>query len=355
MNERLSIARAAYADVDLYDPQRSPIACDLTDNTNLWGAPPAAAQALQTVESASVTRYPSLYAGALKVALADYAGVSPDMVVTGCGSDDILDSAMRAFAEPGDVVAGSDPTFAMIPIFARMNALKWHGVPESAAAIGQPDVDALLATRARVTYLCSPNNPTGALISRDRIERAIADAAGVVLIDEAYAEFAGVSSVELTIRSDRVLVIRTLSKAFGLAGLRVGYAIGHPALVREVEKSRGPYKVNALAERAALAALQHARAWVDAHVREAITNRERLAEALRGLGLAPLPSAANFVCVPVENAERVGQALRAHGVAVRPFPALPHVGDALRITVGPWGMLETLLDVLPAALTEARA
>ncbi len=351
---RLAFARAAYEGLALYDPQRAPVEIDLTDNTNLWGMPPAAERTLRTIPVSSVTRYPTLYAAELKAALADYVGVRPDMIVTGCGSDDILDSAMRALAEPGDLVVGSDPTFGMLPIFAQMNALRWRGIPElTDAPMPQPDIDAMLATDARMIYLCSPNNPTGALIARASIERVVREARGVVCIDEAYAEFAGVSSVDLLAHSDRVLIVRTLSKAFGLAGLRVGYAIGQPALVNEVEKSRGPYKLNALAERVALTALREDRAWIDEHVQLAITLRERLAEELRTLGLSPMPSAANFLCVPMANVVTVGQALRARGVAARPFPALPGVGDALRISVGPWPMLQRLLDALPAAMAEA--
>lgn len=355
MSDRLAFARAAYEAVPLYDPRRSPVDLDLTDNTNLWGVPPTAERTLREIAASAVTRYPTLYAAELKEALADSVGVTPDMIVTGCGSDDILDSAMRAFGEPGDLVAGSEPSFAMIPIFAHMNALRYEGVVElPVAPMPQPDIDRLLATRARIIYLCSPNNPTGALMARALIERVVREAAGVVFIDEAYAEFAGVSSVDLIAQSDRVLIIRTLSKAFGLAGLRIGYAIGQPALVMEVEKSRGPYKLNALAERAALAALRHDRAWVDDHVQLAVSLRERLADALRALGLEPMPSAANFLCVPMAKVVDVGQALRARGVAARPFPGLPHVGDALRISVGPWPMMERLLEALPAALQEVR-
>ncbi|MES2522812.1 MAG: histidinol-phosphate transaminase [Gemmatimonadota bacterium] len=348
--DRLSIARAAYDAVPLYDPKRTPVDLDLTDNTNLWGLPPMAERTLREMPVSGITRYPSLYAAELKTELADYTGVTPDMIVTGCGSDDILDSAMRAFGEPGDLVAGSEPSFAMIPIFARMNALAWLGVPELPSH--QPDIDRLLAADPRVLYFCSPNNPTGALVARETLERAIAESSGVVFIDEAYAEFAGVSSVDLLSRSDRVLIIRTMSKAFGLAGLRIGYAIGQPALVMEVEKSRGPYKLNALAERVATTALRSDRQWVAEHVALAVSLRERLAVELRGMRLSPLPSHANYLCVPVANCVAVGQALRSRGVAVRPFPGLPGVGDALRVSVGPWEYMERFLEALQPSLAE---
>lgn len=347
--DRLAFARALFDGVPLYDPKRAPVALDLTDNTNLWGMPPEAERVWREMPVSKLTRYPSLYAAELKAALADFAGTTADRVVTGCGSDDILDSAMRAFGEPGSVIASSEPSFAMIPIFAQLNGLRYVGITERADH--QPDLEALLATNPRILYLCSPNNPTGTLIARDTIERAVREMrtrGGVVFIDEAYAEFAGVSAVDLANRVDNLLVIRTMSKAFGLAGLRVGYALGAPSLVRDVEKSRGPYKLNAMAEQVALAAVRDGMPWVREHVALAVTNRDRLAEALRARGYAPLPSAANYVCVPIPNAVAMGAALRARGVAARPFERLPHVGDALRISVGPWDVLQQFLDAFDA-------
>lgn len=350
MSERLAFARTLYDTVPLYDPKRTPVELDLTDNTNLWGIPPQAEDCLRTMPVSRVTRYPSLYGADLKTALADFVGATADCLVTGCGSDDILDSAMRAFGEPGSVVASSEPSFAMIPIFAQMNGLRYVGITERPDH--QPDLDALLATKPRILYLCTPNNPTGAITARETIERAVREAPGVVFVDEAYAEFAGASVVDLAIRASNLLVIRTMSKAFGLAGLRVGYGIGAPALVRDVEKSRGPYKLNAIAEQVALRAVRDDIAWVRAHVALAVTNRDRLADALRTRGLAPLPSHANYVCVPVPRAVAVGQALRARGVAARPFTDLPHVGDTLRISVGPWPMLERFLEAFDDAMRE---
>lgn len=347
---RLSIAREAYESVPFYDPKRSPVALDLTDNTNLWGIPPAAERVLRHFAVSSVTRYPTLYAAELKQALAKYNGVEADMIVTGNGSDDILDCAMRAIVNPDDLVAGSEPSFVMIPIFAKVNSLRWQSFTELSSH--QPDIKSLIAANPKVIYLCSPNNPTGSLIARENIERALSECTGAIFIDEAYAEFAGVSSIDLTAKSDRVLIIRTMSKAFGLAGLRVGYAIGQPALVREVEKSRGPYKLNALAESAAMAVLTNGLEWVNEHVALAVSNRQRLAGELSALGFSPLESHSNFLCVPVDNCVEVGAALRSRGVAVRPFVDLPHVGDAMRISVGPWEFMETFLEAFVPAVRE---
>ena len=350
MTSSLDIARAAYRAIDLYAPNRAPCEVDLSDNTNLWGVPPAAARAIREAAVATVTRYPSLYAPGLKEALAAYLGVAPDMVVTGCGSDDVLDSAIRAFCEPGERVAVPEPSFAMIPIFARMNGLEPVLVPLAGGTA--LDADAMLATGARVIYLCSPNNPTGGLLDADAVGRVVREAPGVVILDEAYAEFAERNGLDLLAASERLLVCRTMSKAFGLAGLRVGYMVGAPALVAEVEKSRGPYKVNAIAERVAHAALVHDMGWVRGKADEAVENRDRLADELRARGLRPLPSQANFVLVPVAGAAAVGGRMRALGVAVRPFPALAGVGDALRISVGPWETMETCLDAFDRARSE---
>ncbi|HSU98235.1 MAG TPA: histidinol-phosphate transaminase [Gemmatimonadaceae bacterium] len=344
-----TVARETYRSISLYAPNRAPAAIDLSDNTNLWGVPPAALRAITDAASGTITRYPALYAADVKQAIADYVGLSPDMVVTGCGSDDVLDSAIRAFGEPGDVVAYPDPSFAMIPIFARMNGLV--GAPIPLTAQNDADVEQYIQTNATVSYLCSPNNPTGASFSRDSIEQVASAVTGVVIIDEAYAEFAGWNCLDLLARFPRVVITRTLSKAFGLAGLRVGYALGEPALVAEIEKSRGPYKVNAIAQHAAVAALTADRTWVDGHIRDAIENRTRLRESLIAIGFKPLPSDSNFVLVPVNDAQNLDQQLRARGIAVRPFVALPNIGDALRISVGPWHLLEQCV----AALQECAA
>jgi histidinol dehydrogenase len=342
-------SRATLRELSLYDPKRAPCALDLSDNTNRWGAPPAATRALHELDAAAITRYPSVYASELKAALAAYAGVRAEEVVTGCGSDDILASTIRAFAEPGDRLAYSDPTFGMLPLLARMNGLV--SVPVPAPTPYTLDVDAMLAARARVTYLCSPNNPTGLALSRAEIEHVVEHAAGIVLLDEAYAEFMGEGWLAEAPRHARLIVARTMSKAFGLAGIRVGYATGAASLVLQVEKARGPYMVSASAERAALVALRDDIDWMRTHVAAAVESRERFSVALQQIGLVPLPSAANFVFVPVSDAAAVAYRMRAGGVAVRPFPAVHGIGDGVRITVAPWPMMDTALAALREAVT----
>ena len=336
---------------------------DLSDNTNLWGAPPAALRVLRQAGMEALSRYPSVYSEPLHEAILRYVDLSAAGgvgVVTGCGSDDVIDSTMRAFGAPGDRIVFSSPTFSMIPLLARLNGLDPVAIPLTNAF----DVDAerLVDAEAKITYLCAPNNPTATPVSRAAVEYVVANARGIVLLDEAYAEFAPEAFVQLVERSERLMVARTFSKAFGLAGLRVGLGVGSIHLIRTVERARGPYKVSAIAERAVSAVLEATTDgvdWVRARARLAIDNRERLIVALDQAGFHPLPSAANFVLVPTSRALEIAQRLRTRGVAVRSFSGLPLEidaftrtgGSALRIGIGPWEMMETMLS----ALTEVSA
>lgn len=341
------LAMPAMASLQRYAPP--PVSGrNLADNTNLWGTPPSAARVVAD-SAAGVASYPSLYGEALKDAAGTLLGVAPDAIVTGCGSDNILDATMRAFAGPGRRVAFCAPTFVMVPKFAALAGAEVVALPF--AASGDIDAEALMAARADITYVCAPNNPTGVQPSDAAVARVLADAPGLVVIDEAYVEFSGRSWAADAVAHGRLVVCRTMSKAYGMAGLRAGFAVAAPDIVATLERARGPYTLNALAERAAAAAVLHDAAWVREHAALAVSTRDQLADRLRALGLAPLPSAANFLCVPVASASAVADGLRTRGLLVRAFTALPGVGDALRITVGPWDDMERLV----AALTEVLA
>ncbi|MEO7082702.1 MAG: histidinol-phosphate transaminase [Gemmatimonadaceae bacterium] len=349
---RSELARDAYATIPIYTPDETEYAIDLSDNSNQWGGPPTAERVMRESRE-SLARYPDTYSRMLKDALAEYAGVSSDNIVVGCGSDDVLDAAIRAFAEPGDKVAIIDPTFVMIPVFSKLNSLKPVMVPITADY--DVDVPAMLATNAKIMYLCSPNNPTGKPLKRESIEAVLQGAPGLVLIDEAYAEFAGANCVDLVSKYDRLLIARTMSKAFGLAGLRIGYAIGASSLIREVERSRGPYKVGRIAERAAVAALKNDLPWMQGIIAEARENREKFRTALQAMGFKPLPSTTNFILLPIKDAVKVAADLRKKGISLRPFPKLACApgsdlaetdGSAMRITIGKWDDMQKTLDAL---------
>jgi histidinol-phosphate aminotransferase len=343
----LRMARETLRDVIAYPSERVACAIDLSDNTNIFGAPPSAVRLWSAFDSEELTRYPGLQTVALRAALAEYSGVVPNELVTACGSDDVIDCAVRAFAEPGEALAYSDPTFTMIPVFGRVNGLT--PVPVPFRLDWDIDADGLVATGARIIYVCSPNNPTGTAVSRAAIERVIERAPGIVIIDEAYAEFCGAGMISVGPSLGRVLVTRTLSKAWGMAGLRIGYGTGAAEVITAIEKVRGPYKVNAPGERAAAGAICSDQEWMRNTARLATEIRDRFVVELRSRGMAPLTSVANFVLVPVDDAVGIARRMRDLGVAVRPLPALAGIGDALRIGVGPWEMMERALQALLAA------
>jgi histidinol-phosphate aminotransferase len=349
--------RDDYRALDLYAPDRRPIAVDLTDNTNRWGAHPAALAAVRAADDDALTRYPSLYAEELKAAIARRYGVPEGSITTGCGSDGVLDAAFRAAAPEGGRVVFPGPTFLMVDPFARMNGRTPVEIPWS-RALEEPAL--LFEGDPVVVYVCRPNNPTGSFAPRAWLEEVLRAAEGrdapLVVLDEAYGEFAPESLIREAPERPNLLIARTLSKAFGLAGLRVGFAVGRPEVALEVEKSRGPYAVSRLAERAGVAALDDAQGWAARTIAECLANRARLAHELAARGLAPLPSAANFLFfrVPEGSARTWNDALRAHGVAVRPFPACPDVGDGMRVSLAPWPMLERFLDAVDAVLAEGK-
>jgi histidinol-phosphate aminotransferase len=342
-------SRASFREIPLYSPTKGPkCRVDLSDNTNLFGMPPSAERVLREATHAHASRYPVGYAPDLRQAVATYTGFTPSQVTTGCGSDDVIDSVLRSFLEPGEVLAFQDPTFVMIPYASKVNGLKARPVPLRPDF--DLDVDGLLATGAKLLYVCTPNNPTGTQVSRAALERLVDNAPGIVLVDEAYAEFTSESFLDLARTRPNVLVTRTLSKAFGLAGMRVGYAVGSEALVGEVEKARGPYKVNGLGERMAVAALTEDVAWMKARAAEAVSLRARLVAELEKLGLRTLPSEANFVMVPLPGAPAVAARMRERDVNVRAFQGLTGIGDALRVGCGPWPLMEAALGALREAL-----
>lgn len=346
----MTFPRPDWQTLEPYEPGRVPIPVDLSDNTNLWGPHPAADRTLRDLAETALTRYPTTYADRLRGAVAQRFVVPAECVTTGCGSDDVLDSAFRAASRPGGSVAYLHPTFSMIEPLTRMNGMTprpvqwnpWEGPP--------PDPERLLEGGPDIVYVCRPNNPTGVSVARSWVEallRRAADLPGggpLVLIDEAYADFGADSFLTGAADVPRALVLRTMSKAYGLAGLRVGFGVGAPETIREVDKSRGPYKVSAAADAAAAAALLDESPWLESVVGEAKAMRSALAEALRQRGFDPLPSDANFLLIRVEprTGRDVLRALRDYGVTARPFD-VAGMFSALRVTVAPWELLEQFL------------
>ncbi len=342
--------RNDYRTLIRYHFDRTQVALDLSDNTNQWGAPPAAVEVLRRAGHDELARYPDLYADELRAVAAGRLGVEEACIATGCGSDDVLDSTYRAAGgSERSFVAVATPTFSMAPLFAQMNGMRARTVPWGQAL---DDPGRLLEGGPALVYVCRPNNPTGALAATAWVD-ALLDATGengpLILLDEAYVDFGGDTFASRAAVHPRLLVTRTLSKAFGLAGLRVAYAVGTPATALEVEKSRGPYKVSRVAAQAATAALGDADGWVARTVAECVANRARAHAALEERRLDPLRSWANFILfrAPSRDAPADALRIRERGVAVRPFPGdMPDGSDGLRVTLAPWGMMERFFEAL---------
>jgi histidinol-phosphate/aromatic aminotransferase/cobyric acid decarboxylase-like protein/imidazoleglycerol phosphate dehydratase HisB len=274
--------------------------------------PPSARPGAVAGALAEVNTYPHGGYGPLVPAIARYAGVEPENIVLGAGADDLILLCGRAFAGPGDVVAVVDePTYPMFRVAAHL----------AGAEVGD-DGPAL-------SFCCRPHNPTGAL--------GELPSARPLAVDEAYFEYAGESAVGQI--EDGVVVIRTFSKAFGLAGARVGYLIADRDSAAELNARQAPAAVSTVSAALALAALE-----APPDVRPELEERERLADALRALGLEPLPSRANFLYVPVEGADALGDALLRRGLAVRVFPS------AIRISVRNREDDDVLLEAIARAL-----
>jgi len=340
------VPRPAFAGLAPYLADAPKAALHLADNTNQFGTPPAALHAIRTAATADLSEYPPSSGPQLREAVADYLGVAPNEVVLGCGGDNVIDCAFRAFCEPGQRVAFPDPTFVMARYFTVSNGLTPVAVP--VRGDGSADTTALLETEARILYICAPNNPTGMQPPVAELRMLLERATGIVMLDEAYAEFAGETLVREVVRQGRAIVVRTFSKAFGLAGLRLGFAVGAEPLILEIEKARGPFAVSNVALRAATAALTSDLPWVRDRVRQVLAARHEFVRLLHERHFTPLPSAANFVLVPVTDSRAVAQRLAEQGIGVRAFTQLTGIGDAVRITIGPPEAMHRVADALAA-------
>jgi histidinol-phosphate aminotransferase len=341
--------RPDYQTLGRYMPDRSPVELDLSDNTNMWGPHPAALEVFRNLEADDIGKYPTLYADDLRAAAAERVGVSPDCITTGCGSDDVLDSVFKASGgADSDLVSVAAPTFSMTVPLAQMNGIRSR-VTAWEEALENPD--ALLAGDPSVVYVCRPNNPTGHMVPFEWVQGIIDACEGgpLVVVDEAYIDYGGESFAAQAAENPRLVVTRTLSKAFGLAGLRVGWAVATPETALEVDKARGPYKVSRVAAAAAAAALRDEEGWVTRTVAECNENRVRCEAELAERGFEPLPSHTNFMFFRAPSGDAVTDArgIRSFGVALRPFPdTYPGGGDGMRCSVGPWPMMEQFLDAL---------
>ena len=317
----------------------------LKRNSNESPLPPSVTVAAAVAcAAADLARYPSPVAEPLRSALARVHGVDTEQVFVANGADQVLDCCFRAFASPGDPVVRTEPGYSLLPVLAALFSIRDD--PVALEADGSLPAEFALR-KAVLRIVVNPNSPTGHWIEPAILAAQLREAEGVVAIDEAYGDFAPASCVPLLAAHPNWLVIRTLSKSHALAGLRVGYALGDPALIADLNAVRDSYPVDRCAIAGAIAAVEdhaHHRSIVDTVLRE----RARMSDRLRGLGWTVPPSHANFVFAsppPGITAAGAATRLRDERILVRHF-SLPGLDGALRITVGDGAATDRLLAAI---------
>jgi histidinol-phosphate aminotransferase len=331
-----SFIRPTIREMRGYTPGEQPAAGErvvkLNTNENPFPPSPKVMQAIASVEPEQLRRYPNASAVMFREAAAEVLGVTPDMILTGNGSDDVLAFAIQTFCSPGDALAYPHPTYSLYPVLAEIDDVKTVEVAwEKDWAL---PIDALVATKAKAIFLANPNAPSATFVSPQKIEILCKRFNGAVLIDEAYVDFADDNCLPLLREYPNLVITRTLSKAYSLAGIRFGYAVARPDVIKEMNKARDSYPCDAISVAAATAAIldqDYARkSW-----EQVKSERQRVSSELTQLGWKVLPSEANFILagVPDGRGSDVYVGLKEQGILVRYFDK-PGLSDKIRITIG---------------------
>jgi histidinol-phosphate aminotransferase len=314
---------------------------------------------LERAEAASWQRYPEFVPARLVERLAAHYGWVPEGVVVGNGSNELIQATLAVVLAQGDAVVAPSPTFSLYRLLTGVLGGRYVPVP-----FGERfgfDVDRIVETavreRARIVVVNSPNNPTGSALPEGAVERLLAETGALVVCDEAYQDFGGPTAIPLLRRSSRLVVLRTFSKAMGLAGLRFGLALAHPEVAREIAKGKLPYNVNLVTLAAAEVALDHGDT-LAARTGAIAATRDRFLPRLAALpGIEVFPTAANFVLVRC-LARPAGEVFRRlheeHGILVRDVSAAADLAECLRISIGTEEDMEAVLAALRRILEGER-
>jgi len=339
------VVRPAIRALTGYTPGEQPAAgtrlIKLNTNENPYPASPAVARAVEE----SITRlhlYPEPLSDGLRRKAAERYGVRQENVLVGNGSDEILAMCFKACAGPGDRVAYPVPTYSLYRTLADLSECQAVEVPARDGRVP----NAVLEADARITFLCTPNSPLGYEIPLGEVRRVSAATRGLVVVDEAYVDFGGTSALPLLERLDNLLVLRTLSKSYSLAGARIGLGFGPAGVIAELCKVKDSYNVSRLAQAAGTAALEDS-GWMETNVTRVRLTRERVRQELVRRGFEVPASAANFLWVECGPAggEMVYRSLREQGVLVRFFD-VPLLRGGIRVTIGSDEEMDRFLDAI---------
>lgn len=348
---RLEFVRPTIRNLTGYVPGEQPKGggyIKLNTNENPYGPSPRVLEAIRRAVNEDIRRYPDPMSDRLRDKAAEVYGLRRENVLAGNGSDDLLAMIIRACVGPQDRVVYPGPTYSLYDTLVligggeivRLPFGRDFSLPEGLAEAG-----------GRVTFVCNPNSPSATLITTKELEALCRRLPGLLVIDEAYVDFARESALSLVREHANVVVLRTFSKAFSLAGMRIGLAFAAPDVIAELAKVKDSYNLDRLGIVAGVAALEDME-WMRANVQRIRTTRQRLCEALRTLGFQVPESEANFVLArrPGCDQNEIYQALKERGILVRYFPT-PELYDALRITVGTDDEVDALLRALGAVLS----
>jgi histidinol-phosphate aminotransferase len=319
----------------------------LNTNENPYGPSPKVLEAIQQENCDRLRLYPDPTSHELKQTIADYYKVNTANVFVGNGSDEVLGHIFHALFQHAPPLLFPDITYSFYPVYCQLYKIDYQTVPLTSDF--QINVDDYLRDNGGIIFP-NPNAPTGCLLALDEIERLVKNNAdSVVVIDEAYIDFGGETAIPLTLRYPNLLVTQTLSKSRSLAGMRVGFAVGHPDLIEalvRVKDSFNSYPLDRLAEAAAVAAMKD-RAYFRETCDKVIESRNKVVTGMQELGFEVLPSAANFVFArhPDYDAAELSAGLRKEGVIVRHFTKR-RIDQFLRITIGTPSENQHLLSVL---------
>ena len=334
----------------------------LNTNENPYPPSPKVLSAMQAAIDGRMRLYPNPSAQLLREQLAALHQCSPDQIIIGNGSDELLALGVRAFVEPaanGDSASSEPsksrvqyfgPSYSLYPVLAETHGATPYSVP-LLEDFGLPSVSQLRRGKrwdfqAALTFITTPNAPSGRGYSTRELEVLCSAMKGVVVLDEAYVDFADENALELCLKYPHVIISRTFSKAYSLCFQRIGYWIGHPELIAALHRIRDSYNVNGLAQIAASATLKNL-SYYQRNFRRVTESRSRVAEALTGLGWTVLPSQTNFILArpPGPPARQWLEDLRRQKILVRWF-ASPDLESFLRITIGSESEMDTLLKTI---------
>jgi histidinol-phosphate aminotransferase len=352
LDEALALIRGTVRTMDGYVPGLQPSPgqrlVKLNTNENPYPPSPRVLEALHAAIDGTLRLYPSPDAASLRTLAARRHGITASQVLCGNGSDEILGLIMRAFIDEGDTVSFFQPSYSLYPVLATLARVRTITVPLPRLHRERDLLELPVPSpRAKVFFLTSPNSPYGCVFPTEWTERLLSAFHGIVVADEAYVDFAEESCLPLLAKNPRLIIVRSMSKSSSLAGMRIGFAFGHEAVIAQIMKVKDSYNVSRLAQVAACAALED-----DQYARETrnriVATRERLKERLTTLGFTVLPSRANFVfAVPPadSDARTLYEKLLRDGFLVRHF-ASNGLSDGLRISVGSDEEMDSLLASL---------